>query len=291
MSAGEESLAVFMEQFTEVERRRVGLLSGRQEIDVYVPATRLGVEYHGLYYHCGIEAGKKHRDKWVKATENGIRLIQVFEDEWVHNRPACENRLSAMLGGGVKYDARKCLVEKLPYSVAAAFLARIHLQGSGSKTGYCYGLKYQGILVAVATFGKVRDGAGNSSAGWEVLRYASLGTVRGGFSRLFTYFKSETSPTSVLSWCDLRWGDGRLYKATGFTSHGVSKPDYWWADCAKRVRVSRYAVQKHKLKAHPELSAFYEDSLSESEILEAAGYRKIYGVGNEKWVWTPPPTA
>ena len=291
MSAGEESLAAFMEQFTVVERRKVGLLDGRHEIDVYAPELKLGVEYHGLYYHCGLEAGKKHLQKWKKASEIGIRLIQMFEDEWLHNRAACENRISALLGGGVRYDARKCKIQQIKYAQAAEFLTTYHLQGAGNKTGQCYGLYSNEQLIAVATFGKARDGAGNSASGWEVLRYASLGTVRGGFGKLFAEFCRAVNPLQVISWCDLRWGDGRVYKTLGFTSSGVSKQDYWWADCAKRVRISRYAVQKHKLKTHPHLSEFYKDELSETEILDSAGYKKIYGVGNEKWVWTNPNTA
>jgi hypothetical protein len=284
-SEGEESLATFISQFTEVQRRRRDLLGTRHEIDIYIPEHNLGVEYHGLFWHTQDRIGNLHRKKWELAAKAGMRLVQIFEDEWIHNRAMCENRIRGLLGVGVRRQARKCSLRKVGYKVAMDFLGVWHSQGAGSRTSECYALYDGGFVVAVATFGRLRNGAGVAGDGWEVLRYASEGTVIGGFGRLFAAFRAEHKPKEVVSWCDLRWGDGRVYKALGFVQTEVSVPDYWWADCAARVRISRYGVQKHKLESHVELSHFCSEGAGEREVMEAAGYKKVMGVGSSCWVW------
>lgn len=285
-SAGEFSLAQYLAQYTEVQQRRRDLLDGKHEVDIYLPKFNLGIEYHGLFWHTKERVGNKHRAKWEMAQRKGLRLVQIFEDEWLFSRSMCEGRLMALLGLGPKTDARKCTVQQIPFGEARDFLVQVHSQGAGSKTSHCYGLFSEGALVAVATFGAMRNGAGIAVGGWEVLRYASKGVVRGGFGKLFSAFRTAVNPSEVISWCDLRWGNGRVYAALGFQAGEISVPDYWWVDCAARTRLSRYAVQKHKLAEHPELKHFYADGMSEKQVMESAGYKKILGVGSQKWTWT-----
>jgi len=92
-------------------------------------------------------------------------------------------------------------------------------------------------LVAVMSFGVGRF----SADGWELLRYASVGRVAGGFARLFAAFVKEHNPESIVSYCDLRWGNGSVYAANGFILDGITSPDYWYV--SKDRRVSRYAAQ------------------------------------------------
>jgi hypothetical protein len=262
---------------------------GNREIDIYLPNRRFGVELHGLRWHTESRRGAQyHREKWEAATAGDIQLIQVFEDEWNDKRAIIEARLDAMLGLAPRYDARKLRLGVCTSVEGAAFLNRTHIQGSGRATLY-YGLWDGDELKAVASFGKARTGAMTTAntGEWEVIRYASMGIVRGGFSRLFRKFIVDHSPERVISYCDLRYGNGRVYKASGFSLELITPPDYWWVADGKVVRVPRYQTQKHKLERHPALRAFYKPELSETEICQAAGWSKIYGVGHQKWLWTP----
>lgn len=57
---------------------------GKYEIDIYVPEKNLGIEYNGLYWHREEMLGKTyHLNKTKACAERGIRLIHIFEDEWV----------------------------------------------------------------------------------------------------------------------------------------------------------------------------------------------------------------
>lgn len=261
---------------------------GKKEIDILVPSAAFGVELHGIHWHSEKFVGKTyHYDKWKTASDMGIQLMQVFEDEWLDNKQVVLNRIKNALGHGEKYDARKTMLGVVPSAEAKLFLEETHSQGAGTARVY-YGLRYEDEWVAIASFGKARSGAmtGGTSDAWEVIRYASKGRVRGGFSKLFKRFLEDYQPNEVVSYCDLRYGTGSLYKACGFTLDGVTPPDYWWV--CKRSRIPRYQTQKHKLSKHPVLKDFYDPLKTEVEICHAAGWYRIYGVGHQRWLWRKP---
>lgn len=283
----ERDLAAYIEGFGLRVERSAPVLGGKH-IDIYVPERKFGVELHGLKWHTTqYRAVDYHRTKWEAAEAEGIQLLQVFEDEWVNRLDVVRARIAAMLGFGEKFAARKCSLSLLEPSEARTFLDATHIQGAGNASMY-YGLRFDARLIAVASFGKSRTGAmtGAMEEGvWEVIRYASVGRVRGGFGKLFSAFLKDVQPERVVSYCDLRYGNGALYKATGFTLDSVTPPDYWWVPNGKVVRVPRYTTQKHKLKDHPVLGKFYSPGKTEAQICAEAGWHRIYGVGHQRWVW------
>jgi hypothetical protein len=261
---------------------------GNQEIDIYLPERKFGIELHGLRWHTERTRHKNyHHDKWALADSMGIRLIQVFEDEWNNKQDIVLKRIDAMLGRAPTYAARKCTMRVVDSPEAREFMDRTHIQGA-TRHGAHYGLDYEGRLTAVASFCPKRGGGltptGEPDA-WEVLRYASEGRVRGGFSRLMKAFVRDHGPEELISYCDLRYGDGGLYRACGFQLDGLSQPDYWWVPDGRVERVPRYKTQKHKLKDIPELALHCQPGMSERQVCQAAGWERIFGVGSQRWIW------
>lgn len=252
----------------EVQTENRAVLGGL-EIDIWVPDKQTGVEYHGSFWHTQARVGNKHREKWERAQKAGVRLIQIFDFEWLERREAVENRLRAMFLREQPVAARACDLRPVAPSEANAFFKRYHTQGACVRPRASYGLWKDDVLVAVMSFGVGRFSADT----WELLRYASVGRVAGGFARLFTAFRREHGPDSTVSYCDLRWGDGGVYAANDFVLDGITAPDYWYA--AKERRVSRYAAQ-HRPKGQ-----------TEREWAEEQGYEKVLGVGHQRWVWRP----
>lgn len=289
ISIPEGEVATFLSQYTQVERGNRQLIPPK-EIDIWLPEFNIGVEFHGLYHHTTNSVGYQHRQKWEMAQEKGVRLVQIFSDEWANKQDIVKNRLLAFIGKVPKYHARK-LEHCIPSPAETKeFLNTIHIQGMGTR-GLNYGLQdINGDLIALATFGKKRSGAMvgvKESDTWEVLRYASIGRVHGGFSKIWKRFLKDINPNKVISYCDLRYGTGRLYEVSGFNLESVTEPDYWWVTKNKKERLSRYSVQKHKLAdiKHP-LHKFYSIDKTEVQICTEAGLEKIHGVGSQKWVWT-----
>jgi len=259
-----------------------------KEIDIYLPEQKIGIEFHGLYWHTEDKVGNLHRQKWELAQEAGVRLVQVFGDEWLHKRALVLGKILSLVGVGAQTDARKCQVTQPATNKVRAFLEENHIQGAGSYHKEAYALEQGGEIVALMTFGPARTGGMTAAAGspdWELLRYATNQRVRGGFTRLLAAFRRQHTEGKVISYCDLRWGDGRTYGKAGFVLESISNPDYYWLPSNNSgVRVPRYQTQKHKVKNHPVLGAYYTEGMTEKEVCAAAGWKRILGVGNQKWV-------
>lgn len=269
-SQAQLDVATFVEGLgCTIEHENSKVLGGLH-IDIWVPDKQVGIEYHGSYWHTERRVGRKHREKWERAEKAGVRLIQMFDFEWLERRSAVENRLKALLGASATYNARECELRGVSRKEAKAFFTETHTQGWAPRERVAYGLFFQGEMIACASFGDSRF----AKADWELLRFASTGRVRGGFSRLFSAFLAAHRPGTLVSYCDLRWGDGRMYAANGFMLDGVTVPDYWYVN--REERVSRFAAQRRP--AHQ----------TEREWAEEHGYEKVLGVGHQRWLWHAP---
>ena len=125
------------------------------------------------------------------------------------------------------------------------------------------------------TFGKTRY---NNKAEWEMLRFCSkLGYhVVGAAGKLLKHFEQEYKPKSIVSYADMRWSQGKLYKALGFTFDHSSAPNYWYFK-GPMLRESRVKFQKHKL---PNILDHFDPNLSEVQNMVANGYNRIFDCGN-----------
>lgn len=71
--------------FGKIIQKDRTILKGK-EIDIYLPDIKLGFEIDGLYYHSSKYKDKMyHLNKQLKAMENGVRLIHIYDSEWYHN--------------------------------------------------------------------------------------------------------------------------------------------------------------------------------------------------------------
>ena len=66
------------------------------ELDIYVPDLKIGIEYNGLYWHSD-KNQDYHLNKTLMCERLGIRLIHIFEDEWIQNKKKLKTLLSKIL--------------------------------------------------------------------------------------------------------------------------------------------------------------------------------------------------
>lgn len=284
VSNAEKDLANWLE--TELElaiiRNDTSLLDEGFEIDIVIPNHRICIEYNGLYWHserCG-KSKWYHITKHSKCQKKGYRLIQIFEDEWVHHKDLVKSRLSTILGKSKsRVGARKCIVRKIKAKVSREFHSMHHLQGQGNGIE-CYGLYHDGQLIAAMDFNKLSRSKGmkHVDGTWELTRFSSIGTVVGGASRLLNAFIIEHDPTSIISYSDIRWNTGNLYSVIGFKHIGRTIPGYWYAK--GDVRYHRYRFRKDRLIAQG-----HDPKLTEDQIMKGLGYLKIWDCGHDKWEW------
>lgn len=280
LSAGETELAEFIAKFAEIQQSNRNVLC-RQELDITVPDRKLAFEYDGLYWHSADLKGKNfHLGKTEDAAACGWRVIHVFEDEWLTKRSIVESRIKAILGvHETRIGARDTQVVRLAWGQARDFLDQHHIQGACRPARWCYGLQHQGDVVAVMVFGPARY---TTDADQELLRYASLGMVVGGFTKLLAaHKKTQKAGTKILSYADRRWSEGSVYERNGFTFIGNTEPGYWW--CRGTDRFHRHRFQKHRLHR---LLKNYDPAKTEVENCKANGYWQVFDCGHSRWLVT-----
>ena len=285
ISNPEMEITEFIKSFNlSVETNNRKILTDAKEIDILIPSKNLAIEYDGLHWHNEIKKPDKnfHLNKTKECFENGIRLIHIFEDEWVYKQNIVKSRLKSILGfNSDKIYARKCSIKEVDGKTCREFLDMNHLQG-GINSSVRYGLYYNNELVSVMTFGKPRKNLGRNSEEneYELLRFCNKlnTTVIGGASKLFNHFVKECNPTSVISYADRRWNTGQVYENMGFEFTHFSQPNYFYVIGQKRE--NRFKYRKDVL-----VREGFDSNKSEHEIMLERGIYRIYDCGCLCYKW------
>lgn len=257
-----------------------------KELDFWKPLKNWALELNGAFWHSfdsppNKSEKNKHKTKLELCEEKNIRLLQIWDFEWIGTPEIIKDIIRCSLGvkANTTIQGRKTEIKVLDQKTTNEFLENNHLQGKVSGK-YRYGLFHENVLISVMVFGKSRF---SSSESYELYRYAQKldHHVIGGAEKLFKTFIQEIHPKHIISYSDNRLFRGSLYKKLGFRKTGVSPPDYLWYKRGKTV--SRYRTQKHKLKNF--LGDKFDQTLSEDHNMFRCGYRKLYGCGNSVWFW------
>ncbi len=272
-SAGENEVADFINSlgFKTIRNDR-SVLDG-QEIDILIDGLNIGVEFHGLFWHSygSVESSsqrRKHFDKLNLALDNGVRLYQIYENEWMFKQHIVKSVLSAKLGKSNRIYARNCKLVHLSDNDASDFFNINHLNGH-RKANLCLGLEHHNELVAVASFNIVDDNC-------ELIRFSNkLGSVVvGALSRLSKHTKCR----SIFSYADRRYSPiPSGYLSAGFKCLGVTQPGYSY--CRGMQLYPRQMFQKHKLA---DKLTSVDPELTEAENMFNNGYRRIWDAGHFK---------
>lgn len=258
-----------------------------RELDVYIPSRKLAFEYDGLYYHSEQVHSITYnvKDKSTRAASVGIRLIHVFEDEWLNAQHIVKSRIKQIMGcNSTRLHARKLNIMPISASERDVFLSENHLQGKDTAK-IRYGAYNGSELVAVMTIKPSNFVKGGDGTIMELSRFAVKcdHSISGIASRMFSRFVNDYPVDKVLSYADSRWSDGNLYKTLGFTYDGQTPPNYWYFLPNEGIRMHRSNFMKHNL-----VKSGSDGTKTEGEIMNNKGYFKIYDCGSSKWIWSRP---
>jgi hypothetical protein len=286
---GENSLYEFLKSIfpnEEVRRRDRTILNG-MELDFVIESQKIAIEYNGLYWHSEFKGKHNkvyHLNKTNQCLYKGYRLIHIYENEWTQKTDIIKSILNNVLTKATNkiIYARECEVKRLIDSDKNKFLNENHIQGS-DKSAIKYGLYYNNELVSLMTFCKSRF---DKKIEWELSRYSVKlnHAVVGGASRLFTAFKREFNPRSVITYSDRRYFQGDVYSKMGFVFIHNTPPNYFYISKDYKVLYNRMHYQKKKL---PKILEIYNEKLTEWENMKINGYDRIWDCGVSKWVWHP----
>jgi hypothetical protein len=288
LSQPEEDLYIFLTSIIdnkEIYRNNRQQISPL-ELDIYIPSKNLAIEFNGIKWHSEVFGQKDknyHLNKTKMCEQNGIKLIHIFENEWINKQEIIKSIIKSNLN---LYDkiiyARKCEIREINSKEKDLFLINNHLQGKDISSKR-YGLYYENELVSVMTFSKSRF---NKKVEWEMTRFANKlnAKIIGGASKLFGHFLKEINPNSVISYSDKRYFNGSLYQKLGFSFLGDTNPNYFYFnDNDDYLKLfNRISFQKHKLT---KLLENYNNKLTEWENMQLNGYDRIFDCGNKKFIW------
>lgn len=259
------------------------------ELDIYVPTKKIAIEYNGIVWHSE-EFGKKepnyHINKTTMCSAVGIKLIHIFESEWLLHKDIVKSRIRNLLGvGQTKIFARKCTIEEISSTDSKEFLEVNHLQGN-VPASIKLGLFFNGELSSVMTFGKMRIATGESSSSgcYELYRFASKidTNVIGGASKLLSFFIKKYSPKKITTYANIRYsGFSPFYESIGFVKKGVTPPSYWVFNKSQPLKLwHRFSFRKSVLN---EKLSIFDASKTEWENLKNNNYDRIWDCGNIRY--------
>lgn len=240
------------------------------ELDIVVPSLKIAIEYNGLIWHSEKYGKDKwyHHDKSQRCAEKGYRLIHIWEDDWNRNKDLQIQFLRHQLGLS-RYTpiyARGCDLVEVSKNKVRDFLDMYHIQGSTVfSESVCFA--YEGELVSVSCFTRRGDK-------YELVRHCTSKPVTGSLGKAMKQFR-KTCDAEVYTFLDKSRFSGSSYEKAGFVRDGELKPDYMYFKGSRRYH--KFNFRRNQIaKRHPEV---YSENLSESEMMDMAGYSRIWDCG------------
>jgi hypothetical protein len=254
------------------------------EIDIFIPSLNLAIEINGGFWHHE-DAGKDkfyHLTKYNRCRELGIELWNIFDWEVDHKLDIISSKIFHKLFLSKKISARSLEIVPVSDREKTIFLEQNHIQGNClSKINI--GLYKDNVLFALMTLGKSRF---NKKHSWELLRYCTKQgySVTGGAGKLLNFFIKNhlDHEETLISYCNLRFSSGNLYKKLNFKQMSQSPPNYFYVTKSGKYAGSRNQWQKHMLKNKLRM---FDPNLSELENMKLNGYHRIWDCGNLVFVF------
>lgn len=284
-SKPEEEIGNFLvkniEKDCEISFNNRTLINGN-EIDIYIPSKNLAIEFNGLFWHSNKEKNY-HLLKTESCEKIGVKLIQIFEDEYTFHKGIVLSKINHIIDNDYtleKIYGRNCVIKEINFKDANDFLNKNHIQGGAKSTIYL-GAYNNEELIGVMTFKK------QTGEKWELNRFATIITKRciGVGGKLFSYFIRNFNPEEIKSFADRRWTDDsekNLYHKLGFRLSGVLRPDYRYFINGEKKRIHKFNFRKQILNKKYNLPL----ELTETQMAEKIGARKIWDCGLYKYVWS-----
>lgn len=295
-SEPQNEIQSFIQQYMETDKNTRKIITP-YEIDIFIPSINLGIEYCGLKWHnyeglkernkkINIEPTPKesrelknyHVKKMKMCNDKNVRLITIFEDEWLKRENQVKNFLLSVINKNkTKIFARKTDIKEVPKKEAKIFLKDNHIQGS-CPFKVAYGLYFKNELIAIMT-GSHHHRQGNKGV-LLLSRLAFKGgvSIAGGASKLFTLLKQYAKDNGYLkitSWSDNRWSEGKVYGKLGFILKKNNIRDYSYT--RGQNRYSKQSMSKRALIKKGGIGN------NEEKMAKSLGFIRIWDCGKKTW--------
>lgn len=260
------------------EFRPTRKLLGGYEVDAYDRETRLAIEYCGLFWHSERHGKDRwyHKKKMDLCQQKGVRLITIFEDEWLKRKEHVKNFILATLGVFERrIFAKFTTIYHVNSDTARQACEDWHIQGAPKEIWFAFGLYHEDELLGVVTFARHHRQSQNTLV-LNRLCFKPRIQVVGGVSKLLK-FALHSLNVPIVTWSDNRWSTGDIYAKCGFKLDTELDPDYSYTNGV--VRRSKQSCQKKRIGCPPDMT--------EVAFMAQQGWHRIWDCGKKRWSWTP----
>lgn len=220
-------------------------------------------------------------DLQTKFQQDGLFLVQLWEDIWLTRRKQVVSRVRSFLGLNKSFHGRKAKLVLLSIAEITEFLNLNHLQGY-IKAKYNYGLIADGEIIAAANFSDTRlmKFKGDDYVSAELVRFASKDglTIVGGLSKFIKHFLKAVKLNDLMTYADKDWSLGKGYDKLGFEVTKTTEPAFIYLDQKKLIRYFPHRLPKNIMCDFEK-----QDILKLEDYLAANNYIRIFNTGNLKY--------
>lgn len=178
------------------------------ELDIYLPDLKLAFEFNGVKWHSHghLKDSEYHLRKTMACRNKGIRLIHIWEHEWMKSREFAISRVSSAL---LSPETDGELQASKIYRQSAIEFAAKHSPWDIEDLDICYGIKDGGDINGILPVKRVHKGA------YRLGRYVGVDISQKGFLALTDAFIRDFKPDMLLALQDLACQTDEYFKALG----------------------------------------------------------------------------
>lgn len=244
------------------------------EIDIYLPAFDIGIEYNGMFWHSEQNNVDKyyHLNKTIMANNIGIFLIHVFETEWITRKKQIVSHIRKCIGStGNIIGLDDLEVREITEIEIMQFLLENTINEFESVMEKRFGGFYNDELVVVMTTETHNDKIIVNKF-YEKMDVGFSGSI---FNFLLDYVISSKEK-QIYCYLDRRYHDhlNNYLIESGFSFEGGTDPELWY--CKNLVQKPFHAIHKNNVMSY---ISVYDDALSIYENMILNGYLTIWDCG------------
>jgi len=274
-----------IEEFLEQEKIKF-ITSDRKlikpfELDFFIPHSNTAIEFNGVYWHSEAQGkhNKYHYDKWLACKNQGIDLIQIWEDDWKSKTDIVKRNLLEKIND-TKLLTDKLSVSSISFLKAKKFLEDNHMSGH-SKGTYYLGLIDGSSLKAVMVLTVKNDKL-------TIMKYASLNNSNKHFELLLDYIKNilltgHTSIKEIIIVDNHENSNAIFLEGLGFTKNKMYHPTYSYVQHG--VRYHKLKFQKSRFENDPKLK--YKTGMTEKELASLNKIDRVWNSGSTEYLLIP----
>lgn len=123
------------------------------ELDMYLPDLKLAIEFNGVFWHTiKFKPENYHYDKFDLCKEKGIKLINIWEDDWINKKDAVKTLILNSIQNNKIYGQ----IKKVGIKETSEYLKKNHLLGN-IKSDIRIGQYDNNELISLITLNKNDD--------------------------------------------------------------------------------------------------------------------------------------